>query len=350
MVFGHINGLYADTGQVVQEMLLAKQLWLLCGPDAYPAARLYSTLQDLVSRTRLAVGEEIKWLNSTRLMNLLEDKYGSKPKHFGTGNETLLSKCILRYAGGECTNPRDHIYSLVGLLSLNTTYPVRYDGPKEQVLVEFARRSCGTIELSEAVTVLRKLIESFFIDPQLALMAINQRKMFPFVIRTHARFEYTYEPSNLDEETLSWMKYMFVDLSKLMHPTDGTSFITFPITVALSRSRHSSEVSLATVSKWSETGVQVFLDSLDLLDVLARDRASFSNDSFGNYEYDHPQSTVTIHERNEPYQKWKETQRSLSESTTSGLINQLVSSVSLKQSVEQRRLFFDLGSQSDKSN
>lgn len=54
-----------------------------------------------------------------------------------------LPKIVARYAGGACKDPRDQIYSLVGLASRDSGYPIHYDATVASVIWELAIRSPG---------------------------------------------------------------------------------------------------------------------------------------------------------------------------------------------------------------
>jgi hypothetical protein len=132
-----------------------------------------------------------------------------------------LPKIVARYAGGACKDPRDQIYSLVGLASRDSGYPIHYDATVASVIWELAIRSPGKIDLQEAARLFYNLIKIMFPEPDADNVASGAEREFEYWgCGLEDNFLYTYDESDRGM-TSGWGDHIFVDLPSQRKPAVG---------------------------------------------------------------------------------------------------------------------------------
>jgi hypothetical protein len=208
---------------IVQEVLLARELWLLSGEDAYEGKSVYSMSMKIFQRMNARRGHnEVLLAGLARPLTLLRDKYdGDFNSDAALRGAVSLPKIVARYAGGACKDPRDQIYSLVGLASRDSGYPIHYDATVASVIWELAIRSPGKIDLQEAARLFYNLIKIMFPEPDADNVASGAEREFEYWgCGLEDNFLYTYDESDRGM-TSGWGDHIFVDLPSQRKPAVG---------------------------------------------------------------------------------------------------------------------------------
>lgn len=101
---------------IVQEIFLAKDLWVVCGADMIPANAL-KTLDFFLVR------------EANRFETLLSKGPSSKPMQTAlTGNLIQLEAAFFKFASSKCTLRQDHLFALLGIIHWGSnTEPIEPD-------------------------------------------------------------------------------------------------------------------------------------------------------------------------------------------------------------------------------
>lgn len=126
---------YFDRLWIIQEILLAPQVRVLCGECKYLALpRAWLSLDELLKFVRLGEGGDRIHLDSVFLRTIFGDPDLQRdPKERGP---ISLSYCIKRFSRYECLEPRDKVYGLLGLVHKGQCPFIDYNKTLEAIVAD----------------------------------------------------------------------------------------------------------------------------------------------------------------------------------------------------------------------
>ncbi|KAH7074065.1 heterokaryon incompatibility protein-domain-containing protein [Paraphoma chrysanthemicola] len=136
--------LYFERIWIVQEILLAREVWLLCGRvwvHESPMCDLAMTISlHCVPKSTAYLFRDRRFGSATiKERDGGDDVAGQMPRR--KVKEFSLTSCMIRYNSNKCADPRDTIYGLLSLVSftrIEADYSKNYDALAYEVMLEVA--------------------------------------------------------------------------------------------------------------------------------------------------------------------------------------------------------------------
>jgi hypothetical protein len=129
-----LNNAYFTRSWIIQEVLLARRVRFLCGTFWV----LYEELVDAFVIGLKKVVKQVHTRSATYIM------YWSLGERGTPENNRSLVRCVLMYSDNHCSNPRDKVYSLLGLVEQEEVLVVDYAKSVSEVYVDAVRVFANT--------------------------------------------------------------------------------------------------------------------------------------------------------------------------------------------------------------
>jgi hypothetical protein len=129
-----LNNPYFTRLWIVQEVILARRVRFLCGTFWV----LYEELLDAFVSGRKKVINQIHTRSAIYIMYWSLDERGTPENH------RSLIRCVMMYSDNHCSNPRDKVYSLLGLVEKEEVLVVDYVKSVSEVYVDAVRVFANT--------------------------------------------------------------------------------------------------------------------------------------------------------------------------------------------------------------
>jgi hypothetical protein len=119
-----LTNTYFDRLWIIQELLLAQQLYLLCGNIWF---RPHAMMEHLPNYND-SIAQEAQQTGYPSTFLIWDSIHGK--------NQRTLAHCLKHYSRNKCTNPRDKVYGLLGIVLENERPPVDYSKSVWDVYVD----------------------------------------------------------------------------------------------------------------------------------------------------------------------------------------------------------------------
>jgi hypothetical protein len=187
-----LNNLYFTRLWIVQEVLLARGVRFLCGSIWVSYSELSTALINAEEQVLNQVLEQVQNPSAVMIADWME-----------RGDNRSFVNFILYYSGNQCSDPRDKVYALVGLIKKEETLTVDYAKSVSEVFID-------------TIKVLARASYEYEDAPTFAIISwrLANNMGFGFVQLRHiGRFLYLIDNSGSNEISDAWFDQVLEHLS-----------------------------------------------------------------------------------------------------------------------------------------